>query len=110
MSAPALLDQAVAERLAKLLGLFGSHHDGEVLAAARKAHALIRQLDMTWHDLIAAAPATSDWRTIANACRAQAHRLSAKEFNFVANMVLSRRAPSAKQAAWLHDIYERVSL
>ena len=42
--------------LAKLLGLVGSHHDGEALSAARKAHALVMQRNATWLDVLAAAP------------------------------------------------------
>lgn len=38
--------------LAKLLGMMGSHHDGEVLAAARKAEAERRRLDKSWSDLL----------------------------------------------------------
>ena len=62
------------DRLAKLLGLVGSAHDGEALAAARKAHALITAAGMTWGEVIendalrarvAGEPApASNWRTI----------------------------------------------
>lgn len=38
--------------LAKLLGLVGSAHDGEALAAARKAHALVAARGITWPDLL----------------------------------------------------------
>ena len=48
----ALLDPQAADRLAKLLGMLGSYHDGEALTAARKADQCIRQLGLTWGDVI----------------------------------------------------------
>ena len=48
----ALLDPQAADRLAKLLGMIGSQHDGEALAAARKAHQCLHQLGLTWRDVI----------------------------------------------------------
>jgi hypothetical protein len=44
---------AEIERLAQLLGMLGSDFDGEVLVAARKAHALLITLDATWGQLLA---------------------------------------------------------
>jgi hypothetical protein len=41
------------ERLIKLLGLLGSDHNGEIAAAGRMADALIRDLGVTWADVIA---------------------------------------------------------
>ena len=40
------------ERLARVLGLMGSSHDGEALAAARKACALIRVAGLTWPEIL----------------------------------------------------------
>lgn len=39
-------------RLAKILGMLGSEHDGEVLAAARQLEALRRKRGMTWGQMI----------------------------------------------------------
>jgi hypothetical protein len=39
------------ERLAKLCGMFGSDHDGEVVNAARAAHDLVRRCGGTWPDV-----------------------------------------------------------
>ncbi len=39
-------------RLRRLLGLLGSEHDGEVLNAARLAHAMIRGANTTWEAVI----------------------------------------------------------
>jgi len=46
------LDAATAERLAKLCGMFGSHHDGERSSAAALADKLVRSLGLTWQDII----------------------------------------------------------
>jgi hypothetical protein len=52
----ALLDQAAATRLAKLCGMLGSAHDGERAAAGLKADQLVRELGLTWRDVIIAPP------------------------------------------------------
>jgi hypothetical protein len=44
---------AEVDQLAKLLGMLGSDFDGEVLVAARKAHALVINNDWTWPQLLA---------------------------------------------------------
>lgn len=38
--------------LSKLLGMIGSAHDGEALAAARKAHQLVTQRGITWPQVL----------------------------------------------------------
>jgi len=40
------------ERLASILGMLGSAHDGEILAAARAAEAERKRLGATWRDLL----------------------------------------------------------
>jgi hypothetical protein len=40
------------ERLARILGMMGSDHDGEALAAARLAERLRREADATWSEII----------------------------------------------------------
>jgi hypothetical protein len=44
-----LLDR---EQLARVLGMLGSDHDGEVAAAGRQAERLRRQAEMTWHEIL----------------------------------------------------------
>lgn len=51
MSAP--LDR---ERLAKVLGLLGSRHDGEVVTAARHADTIVKRAGLTWHDVVLRPP------------------------------------------------------
>ena len=72
----ALIDAQSADRLCKLLGLLGSHHDGEVLAAARTAHEFIRQAGLIWPDIIKVPTAPNDWQHMAKFCRNRAHRLT----------------------------------
>lgn len=50
------LHPQTADRLAKLLGLLGSDHDGEVANAGRAADRLLRQAGLTWFDIIARPP------------------------------------------------------
>lgn len=38
--------------ISKLLGMIGSAHDAEALAAARKAHELVKAAGTTWPDLL----------------------------------------------------------
>jgi hypothetical protein len=40
------------ERLAKLLGMLGSDHDGEVANAGRAADALVRRAGVTWPEVV----------------------------------------------------------
>ncbi|HYB55968.1 MAG TPA: hypothetical protein VEK12_07345 [Alphaproteobacteria bacterium] len=40
------------ERLASILGMLGSAHDGEILAAARAAEAERKRLGATWRELL----------------------------------------------------------
>ena len=45
------------QQLAKILELMGSAHDGEALAAARRAHMLVRNSGETWDSLLDQRPA-----------------------------------------------------
>ena len=42
------------ELLTKILGMTGSEHDGEALAALRKAQGMMREAKVTWADLLKA--------------------------------------------------------
>ena len=113
MSAP--IDDAMAARLAKILGLLGSPHDGERAAAAAKADEIVRGAGLTWRDVVVASPSIvpppewpSGWRLRAAECLAHRESLDAKEADFVATLVAWRGEPSSKQLAWLAAIHERV--
>jgi len=43
---------AEQKRLVKLLAMTTSNHDGEALAAARKANAFVQKLDMSWESIL----------------------------------------------------------
>ena len=43
------------DKLLKLLALLGSDQDGEVMAAARRIDAMLREADLSWDDLVPAA-------------------------------------------------------
>ena len=43
------------DRLAKTLGMLGSRHDGEVAAAGRAAHILVRDAGVTWTQVLSPA-------------------------------------------------------
>jgi hypothetical protein len=49
----ALLDSGVANRLAKLCGMFSSQHEGERASAAAMADKLVRAQGLTWPEVIA---------------------------------------------------------
>jgi hypothetical protein len=109
MTTAALLDPRAAEHLCKLLGMLGSRHDGERAAAAWKVHEFIRQIGLTWPDIIISVPMVpADWRRMATACREQGYRLTPREFDFVNNIAMRGREPSEKQLKWLRDIFARL--
>jgi hypothetical protein len=108
---------ADAQRLAKLCGMFSSHHDGEVINAARKADQLVRSSGETWSSIIADRQlppprdwrrTSHDWRTMVNACLFRIETLSPKEKSFVRSMSNWPGEPTPKQAARLASIFARV--
>jgi hypothetical protein len=124
MTSSALLDAGQVDRLAKLLGMLGSDHDGEVVNAGRAADRLLRASGLTWFDVlpapsIAISPTPSrnrtpgrdrddDWRRLASFCLDRAHQLSPRERGFVWSMWRWRRQPTEKQTQWLRDIAARL--
>jgi hypothetical protein len=109
------LDDATADRLAKILGMLGSQHPGERAAAAAKASAIVRAAGLTWRDVVVASPSvapqpeddTPDWRQMAARCAQQIGRLTAREAGFV-RQILTWSRPTPKQMAWLEDIHARL--
>ena len=53
-----ILHSGPRELLIKTLGMLGSEHDGEILAAARAAETQRRKLGMTWEELLISADET----------------------------------------------------
>jgi hypothetical protein len=86
-----ILLPSTRERLAKLLGLLGSDHQGERDNAGRAAHQLVQQHGLTWFDLllpdndVAAAgdPLGADWRRTAAACSRYPHLINRWEAGFL---------------------------
>src|SRR3954462_2039623 len=54
----------LANKLAKVLGMLGSDHDGEIAAAGRRAHAMVKGAGLTWNQVLAPAnsPPESPYR------------------------------------------------
>ena len=119
----AVISAADRDRLAKLLGMTGSAHDGEALNAARLASALVRQAGITWFDLLGTDPARAPqpdlshavltdwpvrWRQAASICLAfGAGILRAKDIEFARKVSAYGHRPSDAQLQWLHDLTNR---
>src|SRR3954453_10040876 len=56
------LTPAFADKLVKVLGMLGSDHDGEVAAAGRRAHSMLKAQGLTWSDVINPAPPRPEMR------------------------------------------------
>ncbi len=105
----AVSDPRLADRLAKICGMFGSAHDGERAAAAALADNLIRSAGLTWHDVInlSPKPPSVDWQIKVERCRIG--RLWPREQQFIETLLRWRGRPTEKQLKWLGDIYLRVA-
>jgi hypothetical protein len=97
-------------KLAAILGLLGSDHDGEVLAAARMAERIRRAAGTTWPDLLAAPdPSPSrfvHWRVLLSRAQAKPELLSPWEAGFLAS-IARRTSTTPKQHAVLQRLAER---
>jgi hypothetical protein len=110
-----------ASKLAKVLNMLSSDHDGEIAAAGRRAHALVKGAGLTWGDIIS--PATLPkpdfsrpqrcWRVsmtpgdCAALCLLWPEVLTAWEAEFCRSLV-GRRRISVKQLAVLKRIATKV--
>jgi hypothetical protein len=110
----ATLSPLFLDKLAKILGLLGSAHDGEILAAGRRAHMLIANSGWTWPELLGAPSAVEDCRAarqMAEACLESKSLFEDYEAKFLTNILpqLRRgRRLSEKQLSWLCRLHERV--
>jgi hypothetical protein len=105
----ATLDRA---RLAKLLGMMGSVHDGEVVAAARQAERLRSDAGLTWRDIVLPAlPAPGPQpATVADAIAfllQYADALTDWEHDFVRSVAAQRYPFSAKQMEVLRRLVDK---
>ena len=100
------------EKLAKLCGLFSSHHDGERASAAAKADEILRSLGLTWRDIVLdkntprARAANSIKAQIAEIL-AQISALNAWEKKFIRSLD-GKVFLTAKQRAKVDQVYRKV--
>ena len=102
------------DRLARVLGMLGSGHDGEALAAARLAERLRADAGLTWHQIVAAAPAIPfpappreprvDVESAVAFAVAHWAFLDARDREFISSIRHQHRPLSDKQAKWLSDV------
>ena len=99
------------ERLAKVLGLLGSDHPGEVAEAARQAERLRRAARLTWHDIIlpglpppGGGSATAELWEVIRFCSEHPATLTGWEINFLATLMRRRSPLSDKQLAVLQRL------
>jgi hypothetical protein len=104
------------DRLAKLLGMMGSTHDGEALAAARQAERLRAEAGLTWPEIIipALSPPRRQQRHVETAADAieflldNEEKLTAWEQDFVMSLSRQRSPISTKQIGILDQILAKV--
>jgi hypothetical protein len=115
------LSPALALKLAKILRILGSAHDGEIAAAGRRATAMVKGAWLAWGEVIApAAPRPEPshrpsrrWHRVASPtdsaalCLQWSEVLTDWETDFCRSIVGKRRI-SAKQAAVLERIARKV--
>jgi hypothetical protein len=103
-------------KIGKLIPLLGSDKPGEVLATVAAIDRRLKATNRDWHDLAEAitgtdstaeAPAMPDWRTAVGECLLHIEWLTPREVSFLRNIRWSPRI-SAKQTAWLSDIWQQV--
>jgi hypothetical protein len=102
------------DRLAKLLGLLSSHHDGEILAAAKKAEAIRRDAGLSWSEILAPRlPAPRREREISSTEDAievvleNLHALTPWERNFARSIARQSYSLSEKQASVLQRLVRK---
>jgi Protein of unknown function (DUF2786) len=109
----ALLAPDIRDKLAKLLGMSQSSHDGEALNAVRLANRMLAKHKLTWREALGTTSVTTPpedeyWRSLARFCvKHGAGILSGWEMNFVLSLPGFPRI-SAKQAAILRRCVEKV--
>ncbi len=83
------------QQLAKILELMGSSHDGEALAAARRADALIKASGQDWAAVLGAQPAIAPISAPPNATPAPRRRArEMTSFEMLIALLQSERTPA----------------
>jgi hypothetical protein len=103
------------ERLSKLLGMLGSSHDGEVVAAARQAERLRAEAGLTWGEIVVPRlpppPQRQNVGTLAAAVAFvldHADALTEWECDFARSIRRLRYPPSPKQIEVLERLVDKV--
>jgi hypothetical protein len=96
-----------AVHLARILGMLGSDHAGERAAAGLKADRIVRDLGLTWHEVIVRTPPDIDRRI--SFCLANAEACTEWEQGFLRN-IAGREGISEKQEAVLDRIYRKAEI
>lgn len=99
------------EKLARVLGMLGSDHDGEIAAAGRAAAALVRQAGLTWPDILqhqrpALLAARGD--DAVAFCLRHGDVLTDWEQHFLASLKRQRYAVTDKQHEVVDQIVEKI--
>jgi hypothetical protein len=115
------LNPADRDKLARILGMTGSLHDGEALNAARLADRLVREQGITWFDVLHLPTRQQHrqidvliawperWQAAARlVARAGARRVREKDLAFAKTVGGYVHRPSAKQLLYLLDLTRRV--
>src|SRR5947209_778423 len=93
--------------------MLGSEHDGEVVAAARRADTLVRGTGLTWRDvLISALPQLTTVRFSAvddiTFCLQRRYRLNEWEAQFVASLREQHFPPTTRQRNKLNAVVDKL--
>jgi hypothetical protein len=116
----AALPPDAAAKLVKILGMLGSDHDGECIAAARQATRLIKSYNATWERVLAppqlapTLPPRPQNYAVAHVAAARhalqyAGHLTAWEAAFL-HSITERRRLSPKQEATLTEILAKLRM
>lgn len=106
------------DRLARVLGMLGSAHDGEIAAAGRRANALVIAAGLTWPQVVAPPPRitataapTNVWaqKTIEGAL-ANPEQLNEWERRFVTSLFWQQRPLTPRQFSKLAEIADKLGL
>lgn len=107
------LSPEIRERLGKVLGMTGSSHDGEVLAAVRRAQSIMVGAKLSWSDLLGAQPQQQSGQNFEDGFRAGFERGVAKgrvegRAEAMASKAQERVAEPEGHAADDIDLYEKL--
>src|SRR5262245_21937128 len=98
-------------KLALICGMFGSQHDGERAAAASKAHGIVQELGMTWHQILVFPEDKAEMAEVRRTARTllkHPELFSDFEIKFLKNLKRYTRSLSQKQRDLLARLIERL--